>query len=101
MNIEEIVKWVESCRHADGGYSSSPDLDPHMLYTLSAVQVLVSLDRLTPEAAEGSAKFVKAQQLPDGLVALILCLVLILGHSHVGVHYVRTLSMSITFNDTH
>eukprot|EP00041_Stephanoeca_diplocostata_P013251 m.232132 g.232132 ORF g.232132 m.232132 type:complete len:335 (+) comp19270_c0_seq1:139-1143(+) len=66
MQLEEIAKWVESCRHPDGGYSSSPDLDPHMLYTLSAVQVLVSLDRLTPEAAEGSAKFIKAQQLPDG-----------------------------------
>lgn len=66
MEIDAIVKFVEDCRHPDGGYSSAPGLDPHMLYTLSAVQVLCTLDRLTPDAIESSAKFVKAQQLDDG-----------------------------------
>lgn len=39
MEVDAIAKFVEECRHPDGGYASSPGLDPHMLYTLSAVQV--------------------------------------------------------------
>eukprot|EP00038_Savillea_parva_P026670 m.55622 g.55622 ORF g.55622 m.55622 type:complete len:414 (+) comp7616_c0_seq4:72-1313(+) len=66
FQADEVVAWVERCRHPDGGFSASPDLDPHVLYTLSAVQVLVSLDRLTPEVAEGAANFMSSQQLPDG-----------------------------------
>ena len=39
MELDAIAEFVEECRHPDGGYASSPGLDPHMLYTLSAVQV--------------------------------------------------------------
>ena len=35
----QILDFVENCRHPSGGYSPFPGHDPHLLYTLSAVQV--------------------------------------------------------------
>lgn len=48
----------------------SHELRTHALdrYTLSAVQVLVSLDRLTPEDVEAAVTFVQQQQVCDCLV---------------------------------
>lgn len=40
---------IVACRHPSGGYAAAPGHDPHVLYTLSAVQILVSLDRLKLE----------------------------------------------------
>jgi geranylgeranyl transferase type-2 subunit beta len=40
MRKEEILEFVRSCQDpVGGGFSSSPDHDPHLLYTLSALQV--------------------------------------------------------------
>lgn len=35
-----------SCQHSNGGFGAAPGHDPHMLYTVSAVQILVTIDAL-------------------------------------------------------
>ena len=40
MEKEEIIEFVKSCQHDNGGFSASQYHDPHLLYTLSAIQVL-------------------------------------------------------------
>ena len=37
---EEIIDFVKSCQHTCGGFGASINHDPHLLYTLSAVQVI-------------------------------------------------------------
>lgn len=39
MDREEVVAFVKSCQHDCGGIGASLAHDPHLLYTLSAVQV--------------------------------------------------------------
>ncbi len=46
LDEKAILDWVLSCRHANGGFGASPRNDPHLLYTLSAVQILALFDRL-------------------------------------------------------
>lgn len=41
MNREEIIEFIKQCQHENGGIGASIDHDPHILYTLSAVQVMV------------------------------------------------------------
>ncbi len=40
MNKDEVLEFVQSCYHPScGGYGPAVNHDPHLLYTLSAVQV--------------------------------------------------------------
>lgn len=39
LDKNEIIEFVMKCQHKDGGFGASVGYDPHMLYTLSAVQV--------------------------------------------------------------
>ena len=39
MNREEVIAFVQQCQHECGGIGASVGHDPHLLYTLSAVQV--------------------------------------------------------------
>ena len=39
MNKTEVLDYVRSCYHSSGGFSPAPCHDPHLLYTLSAIQV--------------------------------------------------------------
>lgn len=41
---EETIDFVLSCQRADGGFGAAPGHDAHMLYTVSAVQILVTID---------------------------------------------------------
>ncbi len=43
---DAIVRWILTCQHEDGGFGGSARNDSHLLYTLSAVQVLALYDRL-------------------------------------------------------
>ena len=47
MNKDEVLEFVQSCRHPSGGFSPAPNHDPHLLYTLSAVQVRIYIDMYT------------------------------------------------------
>ena len=46
MSAEDVVDWVMQCQHANGGFGGSERHDPHLLYTLSALQVLALHDQL-------------------------------------------------------
>ena len=52
LSADEVVADVLECRNADGGFASAPGHDSHLLYTLSAVQVLCNYDRLHKELSE-------------------------------------------------
>ncbi|KZF26796.1 type II protein geranylgeranyltransferase beta subunit [Xylona heveae TC161] len=43
---DETIDFVLSCLHENGGFGAAPGHDPHMLYTVSAVQILVTLDAI-------------------------------------------------------
>ena len=53
MEKDEIIEFVKSCQHENGGFSASHSHDPHLLYTLSAVQVCESLLVATAMNTEG------------------------------------------------
>ncbi|CAI6341696.1 unnamed protein product [Periconia digitata] len=40
----QVLEFVFSCLHGNGGFGAAPGHDPHMLYTVSAVQILATLD---------------------------------------------------------
>jgi prenyltransferase beta subunit len=46
MDKDAILDWVLSCQKEDGGFGGSERHDSHLLYTLSAVQILVLCDAL-------------------------------------------------------
>ncbi len=52
MDRDTILGWVLSCQKDDGGFGGSERHDSHLLYTLSAVQILAlygALDRVNSE----------------------------------------------------
>uniref|UniRef100_A0AAZ1X290 Geranylgeranyl transferase type II subunit beta n=1 Tax=Oreochromis aureus TaxID=47969 RepID=A0AAZ1X290_OREAU len=46
MNQQEIIDFIKACQHECGGISASIGHDPHLLYTLSAVQILCLYDSI-------------------------------------------------------
>lgn len=46
MDGSAILDWVLACAKADGGFGGSERHDSHLLYTLSAVQILALYDAL-------------------------------------------------------
>lgn len=71
LDSSAIVDWVMSCQHPCGGFGGSERHDPHLLYTLSAVQILALYDRM--------------DLLDRDVVAKCTCSVLftcMLGHTH-------------------
>ncbi|KAG5040939.1 hypothetical protein JHK82_013048 [Glycine max] len=46
VDVDEVVSWLMSCQHDSGGFGGNVEHDPHILYTLSAVQVLSLFDKL-------------------------------------------------------
>lgn len=46
LSVKLCGKQVLKCQHYSGGFGGSERHDPHMLYTLSAVQVLALHDKL-------------------------------------------------------
>ena len=53
MDKDGICEHVRSCQHPCGGFGGNIDHDPHMLYTLSAIQILVLYDKLDLIDVEG------------------------------------------------
>ena len=50
---DETIDFVLSCQHANGGFGAAPGHDAHLLYTVSAVQILVLVDGLPELEARG------------------------------------------------
>ncbi|EFC36107.1 predicted protein, partial [Naegleria gruberi] len=72
MNREHILQFIRDSYHADvGGFAGAPNHDAHILYTLSAVQLLVLLtsnieEFLTLEQIEKIGEFIGSLQKEDG-----------------------------------
>jgi len=43
---QETIEFVFSCQHESGGFGAAPGHDAHMLYTISAIQILATVDAL-------------------------------------------------------
>ena len=69
MEQAELIEWLFRCQHECGGFGGNEGHDPHMLYTLSAVQVLAIFDQLPRLDAERVAAFVAGLQQEDGSFA--------------------------------
>ena len=39
LTQKEVLEFIIECQYPNGGFCPSPGHDPHLLYTLSAVQV--------------------------------------------------------------
>lgn len=69
MNTASIIEFIMQCQDADtGGFGGSVGHDPHMLYTLSAVQILALLHKLPllDASIEIVVRFISSLQKPDG-----------------------------------
>jgi len=73
MDREEVITWVLSCQHENGGFGGSERHDPHMLYTLSALQILALYDQLDRVNADKIAgcKFRSFLQLDYGIACIV------------------------------
>jgi geranylgeranyl transferase type-2 subunit beta len=61
-----VIDFVLRCQHECGGFGGNEGHDPHILYTLSAVQILCLFDALDRLDAERVMAYVAKLQLPDG-----------------------------------
>jgi len=53
---DETIDFVLSCQHENGGFGAAPGHDAHMLYTVSAVQILATIDAFDELEARGKGK---------------------------------------------
>lgn len=65
-NKEELLEFIKLCQCDNGGIGASVHHDPHLLYTLSAVQILCMYDALDVINIDKVISYVKERQQPDG-----------------------------------
>ncbi len=53
---DETIEYVLSCQCENGGFGAAPGHDAHMLYTVSAVQILAMIDALDELDARGKGR---------------------------------------------
>ncbi|KAL3894546.1 MAG: hypothetical protein SGPRY_013781 [Prymnesium sp.] len=66
LDGRDVVSFVMKCQHAGGGFGGNIGHDPHMLYTLSAVQILCLFDALDEVDADAVVSYIQSLQQPDG-----------------------------------
>ncbi|CAN0442798.1 unnamed protein product, partial [Phaeothamnion confervicola] len=66
MDSEALVEWVLRCQHSNGGFGGNEDHDPHVLYTLSALQILAILGALDRIDGDRVAAYVASLQQEEG-----------------------------------
>ena len=66
LDRNALIDFALACQNPDGGFGGSPGQDSHMLYTLSAVQVLCLLRAVDKCDVDRAATWVASRQLPDG-----------------------------------
>lgn len=66
MDREEVITFVKSCQHDCGGIGASLAHDPHLLYTLSAVQILTIYDAIDAINVDKAVEYIKGLQQEDG-----------------------------------
>ncbi|KAJ8536093.1 hypothetical protein K7X08_034494 [Anisodus acutangulus] len=63
---DEVSSWVMQCQHESGGFGGNIGHDPHVLYTLSAIQVLVLFDKLHVLDIDKVSNYIAGLQNEDG-----------------------------------
>jgi geranylgeranyl transferase type-2 subunit beta len=63
MSCRDVLEFVKSCQHPCGGFGAAPRHDPHILYTLSAVQVRVTSVCLSLSCFSSCLLSVSTQQI--------------------------------------
>lgn len=63
---QRVLEFIGQCQSDCGGISASMEHDPHLLYTLSAIQILCIYDALDVIDVEKVVKYVKERQQLDG-----------------------------------
>ena len=64
-----IVAEVKRCAHPGGGYGGAVGHDPHLLHTLSALQLLALCGALGEADAAATGAYLRSLQRPDGSFA--------------------------------
>ena len=52
---DQTIDFVLSCQHENGGFGAAAGHDAHMLYTVSAIQILATVDALEELDNRGKA----------------------------------------------
>ncbi|KAG0034734.1 hypothetical protein BGZ81_003432 [Podila clonocystis] len=66
LDQEQVVEYLVKCQHDNGGFGGHIDHDPHILSTLSAVQVLITYDRLDAINVDRVVDYITSLHNPDG-----------------------------------
>lgn len=66
MQKEEVIQFVQQCQHECGGLGASVGHDPHLLYTLSAVQILTLYDAVDTINVDKAVEYIRNLQQDDG-----------------------------------
>ncbi|XP_015916736.2 geranylgeranyl transferase type-2 subunit beta isoform X2 [Parasteatoda tepidariorum] len=66
LDKNEVLDFLKECQQECGGFSSSIGHDPHILYTLSAIQILAMYDSLDIIDVNKAVNFIKSLQQEDG-----------------------------------
>ncbi|CAA2993631.1 geranylgeranyl transferase type-2 subunit beta 1-like [Olea europaea subsp. europaea] len=66
VDQDEVVSWVMQCQHKSGGFGGNIGHDPHLLYTLSAIQVLALFDKIEVLDIEKVSNYIAGLQNEDG-----------------------------------
>ncbi|KAK1549634.1 hypothetical protein Q3G72_005226 [Acer saccharum] len=66
VDKEEVISWLMQCQHESGGFAGNIGHDPHILYTLSAVQVLALFDKLDVLDIDKVSNYISGLQNEDG-----------------------------------
>lgn len=69
LQREQIVSFVLSCQRGNGGFAGNLGHDAHILYTLSAVQILALFDALDYLDESRVMRYVASLQQEDGAFA--------------------------------
>ncbi|XP_054164255.1 geranylgeranyl transferase type-2 subunit beta-like [Oppia nitens] len=65
---QDILSMIKTCVHPNGGISAAKGHDPHLLYTMSAIQILVSYDALNDNIIDidKTVSYIVSLQKTDG-----------------------------------
>jgi len=66
---EDTIAYVKSCQHKSGGFGANPGHDAHMLYTVSAIQILAIENALDTIDRDHVARWIGGLQQENGVFA--------------------------------
>jgi geranylgeranyl transferase type-2 subunit beta len=64
--LRDVFHRVLRCQHDNGGFGGNVDHDPHMLYTLSALQILILFGKVDLIDRELVIRYITSLQNEDG-----------------------------------